>query len=638
MLMNGIVLGKYEIEKVIGSGTFSVVFRAKEVRCERIVAIKALDKEIYKKGASKYVEAEIRALGRIWGHPNIVSIHTVEPGDDEYEAYIVMEYIDGPSLKREMSKGKIPLCTAISIGLDICNGLAYAHEHNIIHRDIKPQNILLTSDFAAKLTDFGVARILEETEYAKTVTGTRRYMAPEQYTKNYDKRVDVYATGLVLYEMLTGRYPFKGDINGEIEGEKQTKDLVIPDSIPEQLSAVLNKALQRDPKKRDITASGMYDELYRIRSDMFESYVVKVMENGLESDAAVTAITTRREELKIPEPIAENIARQAWEKTVNKSQEREREEAKVRTMKHYEQARKYLTANQPQLAFAELQQMVDINLDEGEPKGLVKDIFTRIKMERLGMRTQDGGMNYESLIELIKRLPEEELKLLRASLDDEAVRSKPQTEETQELHKETPPEARLGATSMGKNYFLEAQKFQKEADEFAKQKKNREMQQCMRKSGGAYRKYAGVLSKGDCLEEAALCYKKAAKSYKVGGKYRTARKYYAKAAAIHYKLAENYAKERRWYQAGQLFQTSAETYASAGKPDKSETSLKKAVASYYNIAKNLYSNGNLEDSLKCCRIAIDVWNGRGGCAPVNDARVLLNTIESDISEGKMNFE
>jgi len=638
MLMNGILLGKYEIEKVIGSGTFSVVFRAKEVRCDRIVAIKALDKEIYKRGASKYVEAEIKALGRIWGHPNIVSVHTVEPGDDEYEAFIVMEYIDGPSLKRLISKEKPSLKTAINIGLDICNGLAYAHEHNIIHRDIKPQNILLTADLTAKLTDFGVARILEETEYAKTVTGTRRYMAPEQYTKNYDRRVDIYATGLILYEMLTGGYPFKGDTNEEIEGQKQTEDLVIPDSIPEQLSAVLKKALQRDPKNRDITASDMYDELYRIRSDMFESYVVEIMAKGFEMQTAANSITTRREELKIPEPIAENIARQALEKITSKRQEREREEAKVRTMKHHAQASKYLTANQPQLAFAEIQQMVDINLVEGEPKGLVRDIFTRIEMEMLGTRAQDGVMNHKELLEHIKRLPEEELKLLKASLTDEAEQSKPRSKKIQEPCKEPTLETHLGAALVGNNHFQEAQKFQKEADEFAKQKKACEMKQCMRKSGKAYRKYADALSKGDFREEAALCYKKAAKAYRIGGKHKTARKYYSKAAMIHYKLAGYYDEECRWLQASAHFQTSSETYESAGKLNKSDESLRKAVASYYNIADSLYSGGYLDDALRCCSAAIDAWNGRGVCAPANDARVLLNRIESAISEKRMYHE
>jgi len=638
MLMDGIVLGKYKVEKLIGRGAFSSVFRAKEVRCDRLVAIKALHKDIYEQGASKYIEKEIKALGRIWGHSNIVSVHTVEPGDDECESYIVMEYIDGLNLKELMNKGEIPLETTINIGIDICNGLAYAHEQNIIHRDIKPQNILLTQDSTAKVTDFGVARILEETEHARTLAGTRKYMAPEQYTRNYDQRVDIYATGLVLFEMLTGLFPFKGETDEEIKEQKQTEDLAIPNSVPKQLSAVLSRALQRDPNDRYETAADMYDELYTIRSDMFESYVVGIIKGSSDLEIVGNAIIEKSEKLKIPEAMAENIVRQVSERISKNRRERQIEEAKVQTMEHYSQTRKYLVENRPSLAFAELQQMVDINLDDGESKGLVRDIFTRIKVETPGIGVKGEVINRETLMEHIRRLPEAELKLLIASLTGEVEQNEPRKEEETKLREDPPLDTLMGITLKGKEYLQDAQRFYKEAQKYAKQNKGYEVRKFMRKSGTAYQRYAETLLKDNFMEEAALGYKKAAEAYRMSGKRKMERKYYAEAAMIYYKLAENHAQGRHWLQAGEHFQIAAETYTSAGRLDKSEESMRKAVASYYNIAKNLYSKGYLERALECCRTAIDAWNGRGVCGPVNDARLLLKTIESDISEGKMSFE
>ena len=218
MQINGLVLGKYRIEKLINHGSFASVFRAKEEFTNRTVAIKVLPKSVYPTGRMRYLLTELSAMGRNWGHPNIVSIHTVEPGDDEYVAYIVMEYVDGLSLRQLITAQPPEASLAMNIALDICQGLIAAHEQNIIHRDIKPQNILLTSDKVAKISDFGVARILEaSTDYAGTITGTRRYMAPEQYGGNYDYRADLYSTGLILYEMFLGKFPFRGKTQDEMQ-------------------------------------------------------------------------------------------------------------------------------------------------------------------------------------------------------------------------------------------------------------------------------------------------------------------------------------------------------------------------------------------------------------------------------------
>ena len=129
MQINGLVLGKYRIEKLINNGSFASVFRAKEEFTNRTVAIKVLPKSIYPTGRLRYLLTELSAMGRNWGHSNIVSIHTVEPGDDEYVAYIVMEYVDGPSLRQLITAQPPEASLAMNIALDICRGLIAAHEH-----------------------------------------------------------------------------------------------------------------------------------------------------------------------------------------------------------------------------------------------------------------------------------------------------------------------------------------------------------------------------------------------------------------------------------------------------------------------------------------------------------------------------
>ena len=268
MQINGLVLGKYRIEKLINNGSFASVFRAKEEFTNRTVAIKVLPKSIYPSGRMRYLLTELSAMGRNWGHSNIVSIHTVEPGDDEYVAYIVMEYIDGPSLRQLITATPLRRNLAINIALDICRGLIAAHGQNIIHRDIKPQNILLTSDETAKISDFGVARILEaSTDYAGTITGTRRYMAPEQYEGSYDYRVDLYSTGLILYEMFMGKFPFRGKTQAEIQVRKQSEEVEFDYKLPEDMRDILQRALHRDAQARYQTASELYNDLDLIRKN-----------------------------------------------------------------------------------------------------------------------------------------------------------------------------------------------------------------------------------------------------------------------------------------------------------------------------------------------------------------------------------
>ena len=170
MQIDQLILGKYRLLEFLNSGGFSSVFRAREEMTNREVAIKALAKTAYPASRMKFLLNEFQAMSKIWGHQNIVSIHTVEPGMDDYIAWIVMEYVEGKSLHELMQEGPLPLTDTINIGLDICRGLKEAHAHKIMHRDIKPQNILLTTDKKAKVADFSIARIFGEiTEFAEMV-------------------------------------------------------------------------------------------------------------------------------------------------------------------------------------------------------------------------------------------------------------------------------------------------------------------------------------------------------------------------------------------------------------------------------------------------------------------------------------
>ena len=191
---------------------------------------------------------------------------------------MVMEFVDGIDLQRMLSSNPPSLGLAVSIAIDICSGLSVAHQSNIIHRDIKPQNILLTTDFQAKISDFGVARILEESnDFAATVTGTRKYMSPEQYDGNYDLRADLYATGLIIYEMFVHRYPFSGQKHEEIKRQKLAGKLQIPPDLDPTLVQFLNKALSPDPRNRFQTANEMKDELFRIRGQKYTEIANQVI-------------------------------------------------------------------------------------------------------------------------------------------------------------------------------------------------------------------------------------------------------------------------------------------------------------------------------------------------------------------------
>jgi len=207
------IAGRYELEERVGSGGMSTVYRAHDAMLERKVALKILHQRFG--DDEEYVERfrrEARAVAQL-AHPNIVTV--IDRGEEAGRQFIVFEYVDGDDLKQFIDKaGPLPIDQVVELGREIAAALAFAHERGIVHRDVKPQNVLL-SDGRAKVTDFGIARSLDVEHgvtQTGTVLGTSNYIAPEQASgQPIGDRSDVYSFGVVLFELLTGTVPFEGD-------------------------------------------------------------------------------------------------------------------------------------------------------------------------------------------------------------------------------------------------------------------------------------------------------------------------------------------------------------------------------------------------------------------------------------------
>jgi len=261
----GSSLGRYHILEQLGEGGMANVYKAFDTRLERNVAIKVIlpSCEQNEKFLKRF-EREARALAQL-SHPNIVKV--LDYGDQDGVPYLVMEYIPGGTLKQKLglsfghTRGNpVPWLEAVRLLVPIAHALEYAHHEKIIHRDIKPANILLTQSGEPMLSDFGIAKILEsESTFDLTGTsaiiGTPEYMAPEQVLgEPTDHRVDIYALGVVFYEMVTGRSPYRADTPVAVMIKKTTDPLPRPGqfvpSLPETVEGVMLKALAKEPGNR----------------------------------------------------------------------------------------------------------------------------------------------------------------------------------------------------------------------------------------------------------------------------------------------------------------------------------------------------------------------------------------------------
>jgi len=208
-----LIAGRYDLEELVGSGGMSSVYRAHDRLLERSVALKILHEQFTRD--ADYVERfrrEARAVAQLT-HPNIVTV--IDRGEQDSRQFIVFEYVDGLNLKELVEQeGPLSPRDAIELGLQVARGLAFAHEQGLVHRDVKPQNVLIDADGRAKVTDFGIARSLDVDgmTITGTIMGTSNYIAPEQARgQAVDEQTDVYSLGCVLYELLAGEVPFEGD-------------------------------------------------------------------------------------------------------------------------------------------------------------------------------------------------------------------------------------------------------------------------------------------------------------------------------------------------------------------------------------------------------------------------------------------
>lgn len=295
-----LIADRYEILEKTGTGGMSVVYRAKDHKLNRMVAVKVLKQEFSDNAnfVSKFrVEAQAAAG---LSHPNIVNVYDV--GDEKGMYYIVMEFVDGITLKKYIErKSRLTTREAVSIAIQVSLGLQAAHDNHVIHRDIKPQNIMISRDGKVKVTDFGIAKAATSNTITSNVMGSVHYTSPEQARGGYsDERSDIYSLGITMFEMLTGRVPFNGETTvaiaiKHIQQPMPSPREYVPD-IPRSVEQIVLKCCEKSPDRR-------YQNMAELIADLKQSLIhpdddfVKVI-NPDEESATRLADGSQTEEIR----------------------------------------------------------------------------------------------------------------------------------------------------------------------------------------------------------------------------------------------------------------------------------------------------------------------------------------------------
>ncbi len=255
-LLGTILNGRYRLEARIGAGGMSTVYRALDETLQRQVAIKLMNREVASDSDQlERFRREARAVAQL-SHPHVVGV--IDAGEDEGRPYIVFEYVEGETLKERIRRqGQLPVTEAVAYAIEIARALGAAHARHIVHRDVKPQNVLIDEEGSAKVTDFGIARTLDEEGLTADgrVIGTTDYVAPEQALgQPVTGQSDLYSLGIVLYEMLSGEVPYEGDSQVAVAMKHVREDL--PDiqfkrpEVSASLAAVIDRATAKRPEDR----------------------------------------------------------------------------------------------------------------------------------------------------------------------------------------------------------------------------------------------------------------------------------------------------------------------------------------------------------------------------------------------------
>ena len=279
MLTPGTILaGRYEIVGRIGAGGMSNVYKAKDQKLNRFVAVKVLKPEFSADATFvKKFRVEAQSAAGL-SHPNIVNVYDV--GEENGIYYIVMELVQGITLKHYIErKGKLDIREVLNISVQIASGMGAAHANRIIHRDIKPQNVIMSRDGKVKVTDFGIAKAADSTTVTTNAAGSVHYISPEQARGGYsDEKSDIYSLGITIYEMVTGRVPYDGENNvsvalRHIQGNMTPPSQLNPD-IPRSVERIILKCTQKKPDLRYSSAKELIMDLRRALAEPDGNYVV----------------------------------------------------------------------------------------------------------------------------------------------------------------------------------------------------------------------------------------------------------------------------------------------------------------------------------------------------------------------------
>ena len=272
--MEGTIVSHYKILEPLGGGGMGVVYKAEDIKLGRVVALKFLPRELTRSEdeAKERFMQEARAASAL-DHPNICTIYEIDETPDG-RLFLAMACYDGETLKTRIQRGPLPVPDALGVAVQVAQGLVKAHAVDIVHRDVKPANLMVTTDGLVKILDFGLAKLLGQTALTQvgTTLGTMAYMSPQQALgRHLDQRTDIWSLGVVMYEMLTGQLPFNGETNATMSNAimqmAPAPVTALRTGVPMDLERVVTRALSKDPADRYQTATDMLSELRRLKRE-----------------------------------------------------------------------------------------------------------------------------------------------------------------------------------------------------------------------------------------------------------------------------------------------------------------------------------------------------------------------------------